>query len=591
MYRPTSAQPTPLYAAAPLIPGAPRAGSFVHGAPSVVQPTFLPSGQYMIGQQVINPKPYLMPLSDPAKDKKPAQPDHSKARSVDELFSSLDLDADGNISEAEMLKYFEKVDLILTRSESRLLFLEMDKDGNGSISLEEFRAVYERVKAIKTPIPGDQAISQSFRKAIEQLKSESPDRIHVFLGGSCNPTTWRKDIVMPILEQNRVLFYNPQVDDWYPELVEIERKAKESAIVLLFVIDNQTRAVVSMLEVAEYMGSGRHTVLSVQSIEDGAKIQDSVITGDELKALNAARDYVCDLAASCGIDVFASTQMAARHLAALFDPSKVIVNRKAFNAPPKFDTVDFATQAEVLFKEYDSDKNGYLDKRELQLVLGRLGFTPNATDMDTIFRLIDINKSKKIELHEFRAFLSYVASNADKQAVLEGFAGKSVLGRGLQSIDQLSFADKSAVDVYLGGSFEGVDWRSKEAIPALKAAGLTFISPKVGEYLPSFAWIEARDKERCKVLLFVVPHDSRSIRTLADAAYYIGKGRNMVLVVNDIPENASFGSHKVTPLERKDLNRGRAYLLESASRAKIPVFKTVAEALAEIKSNLARGRK
>lgn len=31
----------------------------------------------------------------------------------------------------------------------------------------------------------------------------------VFLGGSCNPTTWRKNIAIPYLEKHGVTFYNP----------------------------------------------------------------------------------------------------------------------------------------------------------------------------------------------------------------------------------------------------------------------------------------------------------------------------------------------------------------------------------------------
>ena len=33
----------------------------------------------------------------------------------------------------------------------------------------------------------------------------------VFLGGSCNPTQWRKEIAIPMLEEHNVSFYNPQV--------------------------------------------------------------------------------------------------------------------------------------------------------------------------------------------------------------------------------------------------------------------------------------------------------------------------------------------------------------------------------------------
>lgn len=31
----------------------------------------------------------------------------------------------------------------------------------------------------------------------------------VFLGGSCNPTTWRKDVAIPYLQEAGVSFYNP----------------------------------------------------------------------------------------------------------------------------------------------------------------------------------------------------------------------------------------------------------------------------------------------------------------------------------------------------------------------------------------------
>ncbi|VDQ06605.1 unnamed protein product [Trichobilharzia regenti] len=31
----------------------------------------------------------------------------------------------------------------------------------------------------------------------------------VFLGGACNPTTWRKDVVIPILESLGLSYYNP----------------------------------------------------------------------------------------------------------------------------------------------------------------------------------------------------------------------------------------------------------------------------------------------------------------------------------------------------------------------------------------------
>lgn len=31
----------------------------------------------------------------------------------------------------------------------------------------------------------------------------------VFLGGACNPTTWRGDTAIPFLEQNKITYFNP----------------------------------------------------------------------------------------------------------------------------------------------------------------------------------------------------------------------------------------------------------------------------------------------------------------------------------------------------------------------------------------------
>jgi hypothetical protein len=42
-----------------------------------------------------------------------------------------------------------------------------------------------------------------FRKSVKR---------EVFLGGSCNPTTWRKEEVIPVLEREKIEYFNPQVD-------------------------------------------------------------------------------------------------------------------------------------------------------------------------------------------------------------------------------------------------------------------------------------------------------------------------------------------------------------------------------------------
>ena len=52
-----------------------------------------------------------------------------------------------------------------------------------------------------------------------EMQSRISTKAQVFLGGSCNPTTWRKDIAIPMLEAAGVAFYNPQMPDWYVRVI------------------------------------------------------------------------------------------------------------------------------------------------------------------------------------------------------------------------------------------------------------------------------------------------------------------------------------------------------------------------------------
>ena len=112
----------------------------------------------------------------------------------------------------------------------------------------------------------------------------------VFLGGSCNPTTWRKDIAIPTLEKAGVKTYNPQVDDWSPDLAEVEAKVKERCWILLFVIDKMTAATASILECTEYIVKGRRMVLVIDGeFQDGDKIAGTPVSKREMKDLNRMR--------------------------------------------------------------------------------------------------------------------------------------------------------------------------------------------------------------------------------------------------------------------------------------------------------------
>ena len=135
----------------------------------------------------------------------------------------------------------------------------------------------------------------------------------VFLGGSCNPTTWRADVAIPELDAAGVAYYNPQVDDWSPELAAVETAAKATSAVLLFVVDSKTRAITAILEATEYTVAGRLVVLAVEDVPDGTVIRGQKVTGEELKDLNRARAYLRELAGRyVNAHLFGSVEKAVR---------------------------------------------------------------------------------------------------------------------------------------------------------------------------------------------------------------------------------------------------------------------------------------
>lgn len=69
-----------------------------------------------------------------------------------------------------------------------------------------------------------------------------------------------------------------QVSIWAPELMAAEHDAKESATLLLFVVDSQTRCVAGMLEVAHLVAQKRCLVLVVHPFAAGQSIMGETLT-------------------------------------------------------------------------------------------------------------------------------------------------------------------------------------------------------------------------------------------------------------------------------------------------------------------------
>ena len=69
----------------------------------------------------------------------------------------------------------------------------------------------------------------------------------VFLGGTCNESTWRNELI-PLLEKEGIEYFNPVVEDWTPECQEEEYRQKEICDVHLYLITKKMKGVFSIAE-------------------------------------------------------------------------------------------------------------------------------------------------------------------------------------------------------------------------------------------------------------------------------------------------------------------------------------------------------
>jgi len=70
----------------------------------------------------------------------------------------------------------------------------------------------------------------------------------VFLGGTCGKSTWREQLI-PFL---KIDYFNPVVDDWTEEMIEIEEDEKQNKCdIHLYVITKDMEGVYSIAEAVE----------------------------------------------------------------------------------------------------------------------------------------------------------------------------------------------------------------------------------------------------------------------------------------------------------------------------------------------------
>ena len=89
----------------------------------------------------------------------------------------------------------------------------------------------------------------------------------VFLGGTCNESTWRNGLI-PLLEEKGIEYYNPVVEDWTPECQQEEYRQKEICDVHLYLITKKMKGVFSIAEaVASCQDAGKLTLFAFANFD------------------------------------------------------------------------------------------------------------------------------------------------------------------------------------------------------------------------------------------------------------------------------------------------------------------------------------
>ncbi|XP_077535643.1 NDT-like domain-containing protein raw isoform X6 [Haemaphysalis longicornis] len=493
---------------------------------------------------------------------------------------------------------------------------------NSSFTVGSFCFFASEMKyAHERRLPRSQPLSKpvkDVRKILMKRRSESVESSYdVFLGGSCNPTTWRKDVAIPKLKSYGISYYNPQVTQWIPELIELENQAKENAKVMMFVIDNQTRSVASMIESAHIAGglkaSTRRKLILILTEQSppGSLVLGEPISEKEYGDLQQGRDYLRDLVEMRGIPVFQSIadalEVTNRCLKEDLWPQDVRRPLGAAARPPDHVHVPHLALGDKYLKVQEAFKSFSSDDGKVRIIDVKMAFkvltgkdlpqecleilanshTPAVAESVAEGDMDDI----PITFDQFCLILSEFKHQTKNGSKFTEF---------LTSIHQLftqvyerivprsAALSGSATDaplpaywshVYLGGSTKDCSWRDDIAIPLLKKHGLTHSIPFRSPWNARLSPLEMHVINSAQVLLFVITKTARCVAEMLVAVHYVGQGCSVVLCIQYLEDDVVIDGEKLSELAVKDYNRGRMYLSDLATRAGVPVFSDISEAV------------
>lgn len=124
----------------------------------------------------------------------------------------------------------------------------------------------------------------------------------VFLGGTCNNSTWR-DKLIPLL---KIDYFNPVVDDWTPECQNEEIRQRESCDYCLYTITPKMTGVYSIAEVVDDSNKRPEKTILCVLDEDN----ESSFSETQIKSLKQVKEMV----KNNGANVFDSLEDIASFL-------------------------------------------------------------------------------------------------------------------------------------------------------------------------------------------------------------------------------------------------------------------------------------
>jgi len=100
----------------------------------------------------------------------------------------------------------------------------------------------------------------------------------VFLGGTCNGSTWRDSLIKDL----QIDYFQPQGEDWTPEMMEEEIKQRAECDLCLYVITPKMTGVYSIAEVVDDSNKRPHKTIFCYLTTD----EDQQFSTAQIKSLN-----------------------------------------------------------------------------------------------------------------------------------------------------------------------------------------------------------------------------------------------------------------------------------------------------------------